>query len=62
MAQPAPPRPSILSRLAVAALVLFVVWLLLGVVLGVVFAFVRTILFVGLFAVIAWVVLVGRGD
>jgi hypothetical protein len=61
MAQPVPPRPSLLGRVAIVAVVLFVAWLVLQVLLGWVFAFVRTLLFVALFAVIAWVVLVGRG-
>lgn len=61
MAQPVPPRPSLLWRVALVAVVLFVAWLVLQVLLGWVFAFVRTLLFVALFAVIAWVVLVGRG-
>ena len=61
MAQPVPPRPSLLGRVAVIAVILFVAWLVLQVLLGWVFAFARTLLFVALFAVIAWVVLVGRG-
>jgi hypothetical protein len=61
MAQPVPPRPSLLGRVAVIAVILFVAWLVLQVLLGWVFTFVRTLLFVALFAVIAWVVLVGRG-
>jgi hypothetical protein len=50
-----------MGRVAVIAVILFVAWLVVQVLLGWVFAFVRTLLFVALFAVIAWVVLVGRG-
>ena len=60
MAQPVGPRESsIITRLAVGVLVVVALWLVLGVVLGFVFSIVRTLLFLGLFALVAWIVLVG---
>jgi hypothetical protein len=57
-------RPSggLATRVVVGAVALFVLWLVLRMVLGTVFAFIRTALFIGLFAVVAWVVLVGPPD
>jgi hypothetical protein len=46
----------------VGAVALFVLWIVLRMLLGTVFALIRTALFVGLFAVVAWVVLVGPPD
>ena len=63
MAQPVEPRESsLLTRLAVGALVLVALWLLAGVLVGFVFTILRTLLFLGLFAVVAWIVLIGPPD
>jgi hypothetical protein len=60
MAQPVGPRgSSFLTRLAVGVLVLVALWLVVGVVVGFVFSLLRSLLFVGLIAVVAWVVLIG---
>jgi uncharacterized membrane protein len=56
---PAPPRESITTRVLVGLVLLVVAWFVIRVVLGTVFALIRAALFVALFAVIAWVVLVG---
>jgi hypothetical protein len=60
MAQPVePPESSFLTRLAVGVLVVVALWLLAGFVIGFVFTILRTLLFLGLVAVVAWVVLIG---
>ena len=60
MAQPVGPRgSSFLTRLAVGVLVLVALWLVVGVVVGFVFSLLRSLLFVGLIAVVAWIVLIG---
>lgn len=60
MAKPVePPSSGLAWRVLVGVVVLLVVWLVLRTVLGVVYSFVRTVLFVGLLAVVAWVVIVG---
>ncbi len=60
MAQPVGPRgSSFLTRLAMGVLVLVALWLVVGAVLGFVFTLLRTLLFVGLIAVVAWIVLIG---
>jgi hypothetical protein len=60
MAQPVGPRESsFLTRLAIVVLVLVALWLVVGAVLGFVFTILRTLLFVGLIAVVAWIVLIG---
>jgi hypothetical protein len=63
MAQPAPPREgSIIVRLVIGLVLLFLAWVALKIVLGVVFSLVRTFLFIGLIAIVAWVVLAARSD
>jgi hypothetical protein len=62
MAQPVAPRSSILARLAVGALLVVVAVMVLQFVLGFVYSIIRALLFVALFAVVAWIVLVGRPD
>jgi hypothetical protein len=60
MARPVEPRSGgIGGRLLLGIVVLIVLWVVLRVVLGLVYSVVRAALFVGLFAVVAWVVLVG---
>jgi hypothetical protein len=59
MANPAPPRSTLGTRVVVGILALIAVWIVLRIVLGMVYSLIRAALFVALFAVIAWVVLVG---
>jgi hypothetical protein len=63
MAQPAPPREGgIIFRLLVGVVLLFLAWVVLKMVLGLFFSVVRAVLFLGLIAVVAWVVLAARSD
>jgi hypothetical protein len=63
MAPPsARPRESLLGRVVVALAILFLAWLLLQIVVGWVFSIVRALVILALFAVVAWVVLIGRPD
>jgi hypothetical protein len=63
MAQPAPPREGgIIVRLVVGVVLLFLAWVVLKMVLGLFFSVVRAVLFLGLIAVVAWVVLAARSD
>jgi hypothetical protein len=63
MAQPAPPREGgIIVRLVVGLVLLFLAWVVLKMVLGVFFSLVRAVLFLGLVAIVAWVVLAARSD
>jgi uncharacterized membrane protein YjjB (DUF3815 family) len=63
MAQPAPPREGgIVVRLVIGLVLLFLAWVALKIVLNVVFSMVRTILFVGLIALVVWLVLAARSD
>ena len=63
MAQPAPPREGgILIRLVVGVVLLFLAWVVLKMVLGLFFSVVRAVLFLGLIAVVVWVVLAARSD
>ena len=60
MAQPVKPSgSSIITRLAVGVLVVVALWLVVGAVVGFVFSIVRTLVFLGLIAVVAWFVLIG---
>jgi len=60
MAHPVKPSgSSIVTRLAVGVLVVLALWLVVGAVVGFVVSFVRTLLFLGLIAVVAWFVLIG---
>jgi hypothetical protein len=56
---PAPPRQSIGTRVVVGLVVLFVAWIVVRMMLGFVYSIVRSLLFVALFLVVAWIVLVG---
>jgi hypothetical protein len=63
MAPPsARPRESLLGRVVVTLAILFVAWLVLQIVVGWVFSIVRALVILALFAVVAWVVLIGRPD
>lgn len=59
MAGPAAPPESFATRVVVGLVILVIVWIVLRSVLGFVYALIRAALFVGLFAVVAWIVLVG---
>ena len=56
------PRESLLGRVVVTLAILFVAWLVLQIVVGWVFSIVRALVILALFAVVAWVVLIGRPD
>jgi hypothetical protein len=51
-----------MGRIALVLLAVLVVWLLVSSVLGFVFSFIRMLLFVALFAIVAWFVLIGPPD
>jgi hypothetical protein len=51
-----------LGRIAIVALAVLVVWFLVSAVLGLVFSLIRTLVFIALFAIVAWFVLIGPPD
>ena len=51
-----------MGRVALVLLAMLVVWLLVSSVLGFVFSLIRMLLFVALFAIVAWFVLIGPPD
>jgi uncharacterized membrane protein len=51
-----------MGRMALVLLAVLVVWFLVSAVLGFVFSFIRMLLFVALFAIVAWFVLIGPPD
>ena len=51
-----------MGRVALVLLAMLVVWLLVSSVLGFVFSVIRMLLFVALFAIVAWFVLIGPPD
>lgn len=59
MSDPAPPRLPFVTRLLIGFVVLVVLWVVAGALLGFVFSLIRALLFLALFAIVAWVVLVG---
>jgi hypothetical protein len=59
MAPSAPPRDSLSSRLIVGLVVLVLAWIVVRLMLGFVYSVVRSLVFIALFLVVAWVVLVG---
>jgi hypothetical protein len=56
------PESGLAGRVLVGIVVLVVAWWVIKLLLGFVFSLIRIVLFVALFAVIAWVVLVGARD
>jgi hypothetical protein len=56
---PAPTRQSLPTRLVVGLVLLVVAWLVIRALLGMVYSIIRSALFIGLFLVVAWIVLVG---
>ena len=59
MSRPAEPRDSLATRVVVGLVLLVLAWIVLRLVLGFVYSLIRSALFIALFAVVAWVVLVG---
>jgi hypothetical protein len=59
MSRPAPPRSSLSTRVVVGIVAVVAIWIVIRVVLGMVYSLIRAALFVTLFAIVAWVVLVG---
>ncbi len=55
----APPRQSISTRVVIGLVVLVVAWIVVRMMLGFVYSIVRSLLFIALFLVVAWIVLVG---
>ena len=51
-----------MGRVAVVVLAVLVVWFLVSAVMGFVFSLIRTLLFIALFAIVAWFVLIGPPD
>jgi uncharacterized membrane protein len=51
-----------LGRVGLVLLAVLVVWILVSAVLGFVFSLIRTLLFIALFAIVAWFVLIGPPD
>jgi hypothetical protein len=62
MARPVRRSEGLLSRGAIVLLAVLVVWFLVSAVLGFVFSLIRTLLFIALFAIVAWFVLIGPPD
>ncbi|HEX6418745.1 MAG TPA: hypothetical protein VFZ77_09615 [Acidimicrobiales bacterium] len=59
MSRPAPPGESVAVRLVVGIVLLLAAWIVIRLVLGTLYAIIRSVLFIALFAVVAWIVLVG---
>lgn len=59
MSRPAPPSSSLTTRLVVGVVLLVVAWIVLRTLLGMVYSLIRAALFIGLFLLVAWIVLVG---
>lgn len=62
MARPAERSSGWTTRLLLGVLLVIVAWWVLTALVGFVFSLIRMLLFLALFAVIAWVVLVGGRD
>jgi hypothetical protein len=59
MSRPAAPRESLSTRLLVGIVLLLIAWIVIRFALGFVYSIIRSVLFIALFAVVAWIVLVG---
>jgi hypothetical protein len=59
MSRPAAPRESVTTRVVVGIILLVAAWIVIRALLGMVYAIVRALLFIALFAIVAWIVLVG---
>lgn len=62
MARPVERSSGWTTRLLVGLVLVIVLWWIVSALLGFVFSLIRMLLFLALFAVIAWVVLVGARD
>jgi hypothetical protein len=62
MARQARPGEGLLGRVGVVLLGVLIVWLIVSSILGFVFSVIRMLLFVALFAIVAWFVLIGPPD
>ena len=62
MARQVRPSGGLLGRVGLVLLGLLIVWLIVSSVLGFVFSVIRMLLFVALFAIVAWFVLIGPPD
>jgi hypothetical protein len=51
-----------LGRIGLVVLAVLVVWFVVSALVGVVFSLIRTLLFIALFAIVAWFVLIGPPD
>jgi Ca2+/Na+ antiporter len=62
MARQAPRSDGLLTRIGFVLLGVLIVWLVVSSILGFVFSLIRMLLFLALFAIVAWFVLVGPPD
>jgi hypothetical protein len=62
MARQLRPGEGLLGRVGLVLLGVLIVWLIVSSVLGFVFSLIRMLLFVALFAIVAWFVLIGPPD
>jgi uncharacterized membrane protein len=51
-----------LGRIGLVVLAVLVVWFVVSALVGVVFSLIRTLLFIALFAIVAWFALIGPPD
>jgi hypothetical protein len=56
---PAPAKQSLTTRVVVGVVLLIVAWIVIRTLLGMVYSIIRSALFIGLFLLVAWIVLVG---
>lgn len=56
---PAPAKQSLTTRVVVGVVLLVVAWIVIRTLLGMVYSIIRSALFIGLFLLVAWIVLVG---
>ncbi|MBN2624588.1 MAG: hypothetical protein JXA83_14515 [Acidimicrobiales bacterium] len=59
MSRPAAPQGSLTTRVVVGIVLLVVAWIVIRALLGMVYSLIRSLLFIALFVVVAWIVLVG---
>ncbi|HZA74885.1 MAG TPA: hypothetical protein VE623_00650 [Acidimicrobiales bacterium] len=62
MAREARRSEGLFGRIGFVLLGVFIVWLIVSSILGFVFSLIRMLLFLALFAIVAWFVLVGPPD
>jgi hypothetical protein len=59
MSRPVAPRERLATRVIVGGILLLLAWIVIRMALGFVYSIVRSLVFLALFAVVAWIVLVG---